>query len=74
MGTSASLGTCHVAIGEIDVLLLGNEVSLEKKQQRYHNWRFVYAPDPKVLSQSDTSELDPNQLGVNSPLIGGFSA
>ncbi len=73
MGTSASLGTCHVAIGEIDVLLLGNEVSLEKKQQRYHNWRFVYAPDPKVLSQSDTSELDPNQLGVNSPLIGGLA-
>ncbi len=66
MGPSVALGVCQIAISDIDVLLLGKEVGMFTKQQRYQDWKLQDAPDPKVLTEPPVDE----QAGTASPLVG----
>jgi peroxiredoxin len=72
MGPSPSLGLCHVAIEDIDRLLLGDEIAEQANEGEYHDWRWQFAPDPKVLREVSEAD-DPSSAGMESVLIGQFA-
>jgi thiol-disulfide isomerase/thioredoxin len=69
MGTSKLLDVCYLAIEDIDLLLLGKELDAYQEKGEYSGWRWNFAPDPQVLSESSEDDAG-RQAGMESTLVG----
>ena len=63
-GKSDVLGTCKVALDEVDQFLIGGAIEQAAAQVAYGPWRLHNAPEPKL------PEADGSSSGGESPLVG----
>jgi thiol-disulfide isomerase/thioredoxin len=69
-GRSEALGTCRVALGEIDQLLLGGAIEQAASQLTYQQWTLHNAPDPRAFQDEATPGAPGRTPGTEAALVG----
>ncbi len=69
-GVSDLLGMVQIAIGEVDVLYLGDEVARQARAGKISQWQLAMAKDPKFMSEDDGGGAASGEAGLDSPLVG----
>lgn len=67
VGSSISLGNCHVPLGEVDRFLLGDAISEEEYVDSPPEWNLRNAPDPQFVQAGGENGGTP---GTESALVG----
>jgi peroxiredoxin len=68
-GKSDVLGTCQVAVSQVDQLLIGNAIDQVAARMDYQQWKLKNAPEPKYVTAADGSDGG-GDSGTESPLVG----
>ena len=69
-GKSDVLGTCQVAVSQVDQLLIGNAIDLVAAHLDYQQWKLKNAPEPKYVTAADGADGAGGDSGTESPLVG----
>jgi thiol-disulfide isomerase/thioredoxin len=66
-GSSEVLGSCRVAMKQIDQLLIGSAIEQAAAQLAYQKWKMLNAIDPKFVQAGDSPD---EGAGMESSLVG----
>jgi hypothetical protein len=69
-GKSEVLGTCQVAVTQMDQLLIEGAIDQAAAQLDYQQWKLKNAPDPKFVTAGEGAEGASGDTGTESPLVG----
>ena len=69
-GKSDVLGTCQVAVNQMDQLLIGNAIEQVVAHLDYQQWKLKNAPEPKYVTAADGADGAGGDSGTESPLVG----
>jgi peroxiredoxin len=69
-GKSDVLGSCQVAVSQVDQLLIGNAIEQVAARSDYGQWKLKNAPEPKYVTAADGADGAGGDSGTESPLVG----
>ena len=69
-GKSEVLGSCQVAVSQVDQLLIGDAIDQVVAHLDYQQWKLKNAPEPKYVTAADGADPAGGDSGTESPLVG----